>query len=48
MMKIRAAVLHQIGGHERPYSKSNPLKIEEVAPIVRTEVARWEEENGLK
>jgi Zn-dependent alcohol dehydrogenase len=29
-MKIKAAVLHQIGGHERPYSKSNPLKIEEV------------------
>ena len=29
-MKIKAAVLHQIGGHERPYSKSNPLKIEEL------------------
>lgn len=29
-MKIKAAVLHQIGGHERPYNKSNPLKIEEV------------------
>ena len=29
-MKTKAAVLHQIGGHQRPYSTSNPLRIEEV------------------
>jgi len=29
-MKSKAAVLHQIGGHARPYSESKPLKIEEV------------------
>lgn len=27
-MKIRAAVLHQSGGHQRPYSESKPMKIE--------------------
>jgi len=30
MMKARAAILHQVGGHSRPYSESKPLKIEEV------------------
>ncbi len=29
-MKTKAAVLHQIGGHTRPYTKSKPLKIEEL------------------
>lgn len=29
-MKIKAAVLHQSGGHSRPYTESKPLKIEEV------------------
>ncbi len=29
-MKTKAAVLHKVGGHERPYSDSKPLKIEEV------------------
>lgn len=29
-MKTKAAVLHQIGGHARPYTDSKPLKIEEV------------------
>lgn len=29
-MKTKAAVLHQIGGHSRPYTASKPLKIEEV------------------
>lgn len=29
-MKIKAAVLHQSGGHERPYKDSKPLKIEEI------------------
>ncbi len=30
MMKTKAAVLHQVGGHKRPYSDSKPLKIEEI------------------
>lgn len=29
-MKIKAAVLHQSGGHSRPYTESRPLTIEEV------------------
>ncbi|TDQ79170.1 alcohol dehydrogenase [Sphingobacterium yanglingense] len=29
-MKTKAAVLHQVGGHKRPYSDSKPLKIEEI------------------
>ncbi|MDR0196584.1 MAG: zinc-dependent alcohol dehydrogenase family protein [Myroides sp.] len=29
-MKTKAAVLHQIGGHTRPYTESKPLKIEEL------------------
>lgn len=29
-MKTKAAVLHQVGGHNRPYTESKPLKIEEV------------------
>ncbi len=29
-MKTKAAVLHQVGGHKRPYSESKPLKIEEI------------------
>jgi Zn-dependent alcohol dehydrogenase len=29
-MKTKAAVLHQVGGHQRPYTKSKPLSIEEV------------------
>lgn len=29
-MKIKAAVLHQVGGHTRPYTESKPLHIEEI------------------